>query len=1147
MNTSASQTLYHSLVERLAAVHRKVQRKTVIIGAAITLGVISLVLLSISAVESLMRFESGGRFLLLVLFIAVLLGVAGWFILLPVLKKKFSVDETAQLIGTAFPALGDRLLNALQIYRESTNVFSEKALARAAGLARANDFTKAVRFDDAKNFFGVSGAALLVTVIAFAVPPLELTPAAKRIFLFGKDFTPPPPFRIESLSKDIELTKGNDAELQFEVHETDGVPLPDVRRLSLKFLDERGFEIQDVKIFPDSTGRFVYKLRNADKALTYFAESDIAKKVVQSSKHRLTILDRPRVAAFQLMLEPPRYARLSVQTLEPNFGDASALRGTLVSVKLKSSKPLKSARLIAEPDSSVVMRVENDSAFLSFSLKQDMTYRLALVDESGLASEASATYELRATPDEPPQIKLVEPKQTSVDMPPSLRLAVAATIRDDYGFSAITLRSRISKSEFKQVKDMFESTDLSLENKNPNGSELERGIFHEWNLAAMNVLAGEEVEFYLEVFDNDAVSGFKSARTELCKLRLPSLDEIFKEQEKQEKETIAGVEKQLEQAKAVQEELSRVQDELRQKSRADWQDKKALDLAQQKQEQVQKNLAALEETLQKMTEQMKENSLVSEETLQKYEELQKMLEELQSPDMKNTMEQMKQALEQMNEQQIRESLKDMQFNEEQLKKTLERVKENLERMQITRKLDENIKRLDEMAKKQDDLKKETEQTNPKNAERIDELKKEQAALKNEEKGLQKSLDELQKKMDEFPKAEKMPLAESQKFNEQRRDDNIQKDLNEAEQKLSEKSPQEAAPKQQSASQKMQQQKASLQKMQQEMQQQKKSEVLQAMQNAVQSALSLSMQQEELMKQSSQRGQTQESQKQNAAEQGNLKESLSQLSEEINQLGKKSSAMKQQMLSQLAKAEMKMNEAMSAMEQRNGNPQQSMQASMAMLNEFASQTAEAMQGMMGQGKQKGQGQGEGDEEGEGDGEGMDGLAKQQEGLNQESGDMGQGEKRDAPNRQERLMQMAAQQRMIQQQLQEMAQKQKEKEAQGKSGGKLLGDMNKVAEDMEKAAEALERGEVSPELKKRQQQILSRMLESTKSLQKRDEEERREAKTAKNIFNPSPAELSTETKQTRLQDAVNRLKRQGFSDDYERLIRRYYDALEKRGTN
>lgn len=1133
--------LYDNLLLRLRAVHQKVQLKTALVGVSKFALLVCAAMLIVSGIEWAFHLSSAWRFVLLLLVATSVLGGAVWFIVLPMIRLQFNADETARLLGDVFPVLCDRLLNAMQIVRQSPeSPFAEQELSRMATLAETLDFKEAVSFQDSKKWLIATPLILGASVVALWLSPMSS--GLGRVLAFNEDFTPPPPFQILSLSKDISLTKGNDAELKFAVVPTDSNEKFDVRRLSVKFLDESGFEIQEAKVFRDSSGGFAYKLRAPEKPLLYFAEFSERSKPIQSQKHRVVMIDRPRLQSFQVAIEPPRYSRLSAQVLESNFGDASALKGSRISIAIKSSKPLTHATLMVSDTLPVPMRVQSDSAFFEFVLKEDFVYRFELLDTADVASDKSAEYHLRVMQDEPPEIRFVQPLQKQVDVPENLRLPLAMLIRDDFGFSSLKLHYRVSKSSIKQVEEAFRRIEIAMNDAVQTGEGgMERGIFYEWNLIEQNISTGDEIEFYAEVRDNDAVSGFKPARTDLYKLRLPTLDELFADVQKEEKEILNALDKKLDETKSVQEELERIQNELRQKPRSDWQDRKAMELANEKQKELQKQLESAEQAMSELLEKMQDRSLVSEETLQKYEEIRQQIQELKSPELQEAQRKMDEALKSLNEQQLRDALKNLEFNEEEFQKKLERVKELLERMQLERQIDEAVKRLDEMKQKQENLQQETKQTSPENKEKLDALKKQQESLAKEERKFDEQLKKLSEQMKKNPKAEQLPIEELSKLNEQRSEDKLQKDLQDASKELSESKPERAESKQQQAKEKMQSQQRQLSSMRQEMKRQKKQEVLQALQNATQSALSLSLSQEALMEDLRQKqvSQNADALREKMTEQNDLKELLQQLQEEVSQIGKKSSELRQSMASQLQKAEAEMNAAIEQLDQRNAQRSaQRMNNAMALLNEFGNQAANAMAQMMGQ-----RGQPQPGDSGDG-GEEMEGLSQQQGNVNQETQSLlGEGSNAQSPEeRAKRLSQLAAQQRMIQQQLEQLAKKQAEQKAKGEKTD-LLGNLEKLAEEMQKAAEQLERQELSPELKKRQQQILSRMLESSKAIQKREQEEKREAKSGKDFFKTSPSELSSEQTRSPIQDGLNRMKSQGFADDYERLIRRYFDALEK----
>lgn len=1132
---------YSHLLEKLRAAYRRMQVRELLQGVSKFLVVVLAAVIAVSAVEAVGRFATVGRLMLLMMLGLVSMAALIKFLVLPLLQKSFDPDAVAKVVGEAFPSLKDRLVNALQVYHESAgNPFAAAALKRVEKEAAPFNFEQAISLDKAKKTGGVAATSVMVAALLFALSPLGLNKALVRIVKFNEDFTPPPPFKIISLSKDIEIAKGGDAELRFRVVENPESETPlEVRRLTLKLIDENGFEWQELKLVQDSTGEFAYQLKNQKQPLVYFAESDVAGKIISSEKHRLTVLDKPRLEMFQLALVPPAYSRLSVQQLEPNFGDAVALKGSKVSLRLKASKPIQAATLIANDTLLMPMQVSGDSALLTFVLKDDIAYQLEAYDRAQMRTEKSAIYHIRVLPDEYPTIRILQPETKETTLPESLIQPLTIELKDDFGFSKLSLKFRVTKSEVGEPEQEFRELPISLSGE---GSQIDKIVNFTWNLNKVGVVAGDELEFYAEVHDNDAVSGYKAARTDFYRFRLPSLEEVFAEVEQAEKNATEALEKKIEEAKSIQEQLEKVQNELRQKNRSNWQDRKVLEQALKKQEELQKSAAAISDELQKMMQQMQERQLVSEETLQKYQEVQRLMDEINSPELKEAMRQLQEALAQVNDQQLRQALEKMTFNEEQLRKSLERTKELLQRIQLERKIDELARRMNEMIRKQEELRAETMQQSKKNSEKFKELQKEQDRLEKDLKEFEQARQELESKMKNFPKQEQLPMEELEKLRAQAEQDELEKDVSEAEEKLREQNAEAAAEKQQSALQKMKQRQKQIAEMKQELSRQRRQELLEAMQNAARSALELSKEQEALKKETEQiRNQASfEQSREIAQNQQQILESLKQLQESISKIGKKSSKIRAEMSRQLARAEEQMEQSIASMEARNA-PQaaQNMKEAMHMLNEFAQQTSEMLAQMMGQQGKDGQG-----ESGDSLSELMQGLSDQQSELNGETQSLMQG--RNQADRAQRLAQLAAQQRLIQEQLKQLAQRQAQRQNEGK-GNELMGNLEKLAEEMEEAAKSLEQQDLSRELVKRQQQILSRMLQSTKSLQRREFEEQREAKTAKNFVRKSPAEIESQTGRSKIQDALNRLREKGYSDDYQKLIRRYYDALEKLQSN
>ena len=88
-------------------------------------------------------------------------------------------------------------------------------------------------------------------------------------------------------------------------------------------------------------------------------------------------------------------------------------------------------------------------------------------------------------------------------------------------------------------------------------------------------------------------------------------------------------------------------------------------------------------------------------------------------------------------------------------------------------------------------------------------------------------------------------------------------------------------------------------------------------------------------------------------------------------------------------------------------------------------------------------------------------------------------------------------------------------------------------------------VDDDLVQSQEKILSKLLDAQRSINERDYEERRESLTGNTFDRESPPEIifSTEEGKDKLRDELMKAIKEGYSKDYEELIKRYYEELQK----
>jgi chromosome segregation ATPase len=266
----------------------------------------------------------------------------------------------------------------------------------------------------------------------------------------------------------------------------------------------------------------------------------------------------------------------------------------------------------------------------------------------------------------------------------------------------------------------------------------------------------------------------------------------------------------------------------------------------------------------------------------------------------------------------------------------------------------------------------------------------------------------------------------------------------------------------------------------------------------------------------------------AGQQQMLQDQLHQIMEQLMELSRETFAITPEIGRGMGMSNVMMQEAINALAQRNGRgAAQQQQQAMKSLNETAMAIHQSMNQMRSSGSASGYEQFL---------EQMQKMAGQQQGINNQSMQLAMGQMA-AAAQQGLLKRLLQEQKQVRKSLQEMMNEMK------RSGEKGLGDMGGIAQEMDEVLKDLERKKISRKTVDRQQRILSRMLDSQKSMTQRGEKEERNSETATEIFTSGPAGLPADMGQRRnlTMEAMNRALKAGYPRDYQAMIRRYFNAI------
>lgn len=1171
---------YKEILSKLRSTRRKETLLLFALGFLKVFSVLAISFLIVSLIELIGNGDSVFRGSLAILSLAFILISVILFLVPPLMrwagiKNKPSLENIALRVGEHYPELKDKLCNVIQLvdkfetrnHRRPDNTSKDLAIAafnKVSQLSENKNYNVILDKNNYKKMIFYFSISLLALILNFGVFNNSLGASFYRVSHFNESFIPPPPFSIIIQPQDSTILRTHP--ILIRVIASGDAP----KRLSVYLKEKQQKRFDEYTLRLDSLNTYYYEIPSLKESISIYGEADWMGTSVRTAIAKIKVIDKPFIRSLIGKVIYPKYTKLPSKQLNERTAGISALVGSRVQLGVLANKGLKSAEIIIETrhlkrevineniqNDSIVydttyqsMRIDEQKAIGNFTIRNSGIYYINLIDSNNQHNDDPIKYEITATKDDNPTISLIEPI-TNVQVTEEAILPIRLAIADDYGFSTLNLHYRLIKSRYSEPETKFSSIKIPIVS-----NELAQEIPYIWNLNDVNIAPDDMYEYYLEVFDNDIVSGPKSSKTQNLIVKLPSLDEVLNETDKQNEKIDKQLQDVLKQARQVKKELKDLNQELlkkQNKKNIDWKDKKKADEIVKKQQDLQKKMNDIQKNLENMTKNLKNNNALSKETLQKYKELQKLMSEVNSPELQKMQENLQRAMKQLSPEKIQEAMKKVKFDEEKFRKSIERTMKILKRLQAEQKVDALKKRADELEAKQNELKKATKNANPKDKAKKDQLAKKQKTIKEDFKKMSEELKKLEKLMKELGD---MPMEDLEKAKQSLNQKETQKEMQNAMKNLKNGNFNQSQKSQKKASSNMKKFSQQMQSLKDAMQEKGIKEAIRKMQKSISDLLKLSNDQEKLKAKTKSMDYNSTQFKQLLSQQLNINQGLANTINNMMALAQKSFAVTPQMASQLGNAMQQMQNALNQMAERNiGKSSQAQAKAMSSMN----QAVLSMQGMLAQMQKSkscsnpnGQGPGSSGKNGKGgtplpDAEGfmkqLQQLANQQQGINSAMQQMAGSQGSLTMEQQAQMSRLAAQQEQVQQSIQKLSEQQHQ--IQNRDGKKIgLGNLEKIAKEMKETISDLKNGNIRPKTLKRQERILSRLLDATRSIHERDRENTRESEVGvdRNRKSPNQIDFSTQEGKTRALQELLKSIQQGYTKDYESLIRRYFEKLQ-----
>lgn len=843
---------------------------------------------------------------------------------------------------------------------------------------------------------------------------------------------------------------------------------------------------------------------------TYFFSA----RGARTPQYRVSVIHRPVINDMTAVLEYPRYTGAKNDTLAPLAGRIVALAGTHVTLEGHMSKPVREGWIRFTGGGTAPLKVAPGGFRGAFTVAANDTFVVDVVDSLGFANDHTVKYPVASLEDRPPAIELVAPDDGAL-LPRTLAADLVYHASDDYGIARVRLFfMRDGKDE------NFRALPVALPAAGTN-AELD-GRFA-WSLAEANVFPGDKILYYLEATDNNTATGPGTARTATRRLLVPSISEIYAhihEDASQRREDLAGV---LDKGRDIRERLKKLSDELKAEGNLDWSRRRESGEILEKQRELRDKMQQITGEIDKSLETIERNRAASQDVGRKLEEIKKLLTQIENEDLRAAIEKLQKLMGDVPQRDLTAAMNEVELDTKKLVDNMDRTIDLLKQVIKEEKMDELVRRMDDMLKDQTAIHDSTARGGKEEfAKKQDELAKKQDELGSESKDYQKDFGDFAKEESDSALA-----AQLDSMRKEMERSKVTDDMKQAAKELSEGKREGAESTQKNAIDDMLGLFTSLSSCQMSMGMSMDKELAGMLTSSTRELVEASKLQEDIVPKLAGRG--------GGWDTGELldrelvvKTAVDKISQNVYAAARKSMSMSPKIFVSLGLAQKEIESALGSIEQ-----ERSLEAAEASARAYRAMNLAAIE-LLRINISSGGGSGSSGREK------MQQLLQQQMTLRQELQrllDRGQGGQWSMEERAS-MARLAAEQRKMGDLMKQIAE-----ESQGTH--ELMGKLDDLAGRMEDVAKNLDEGKLDRELVDRQEQILTRMLESQRSMRERDYKKERSSTPAADVKALTPDAWRREaTDEEVLLRMIQRSMREKGPAEYEELIRQYFRALSEK---
>jgi hypothetical protein len=503
------------LAEKIFAVRRKHVSIAAGTGAGMAVGVFIILLAVAMLLDWWVDFPFWARGMMLAWVLGTTVFIMWRFIIAPI-RHQPDDDAIALRIERARPEFRSRLISSIQFPRPGVIApgtaasLARMTIAETEALAAPMNFTEVIPTKEFSKVLAWSLAVLALGIFSFMYGGEVSRDLLKRAFLSST--LVPRHTRVEVLTGDTRIGRGDIIRIEALAR---GV-VPKSGKLVVKMSGQR---TQEYALDKDNEGKFARALENVQQNFDYTVRLNDG----VSRSYHVEVVPRPTTASIQCEQIFPAYTRLP--NAKRALGDLTLLAGSKLSLTVTATRDLKQALIrLTGLSNDVPMQVDAKNprelrGEFAIPPKGLTGFSIEMLDTSGMESRDSAVYRIDVIPDRAPKVRITYPDRREELVTRQAVQPIGFEAADDFRIMQARLRYRVGESEDAEIQtiELDLGTNVVKEMKNR----------YEWIVRDFQppLLEGTRIEFWLEVQDNNDVTGPGVGVTEHQLLRVVSENE----------------------------------------------------------------------------------------------------------------------------------------------------------------------------------------------------------------------------------------------------------------------------------------------------------------------------------------------------------------------------------------------------------------------------------------------------------------------------------------------------------------------------------------------------------------------------------------------------------------------------------------------